>query len=332
MFLFTSCHKQMCKRNVEDEIFVANEEEGTVSVFNATTMKEIDKEDLRRKGNLYMLHNLQVAPDGKSVWVTGVPENDGDDEMVIVLKGKRNKAKEYINVGGDQHLAHVVLDDESKFAYVTAKEPGQVIQIDVKQEKVVKRFDLGSDAGPHGLRYYNGKLFVACMTSKEMVIVDIANSNLTHVPVDGIAVQTAVLRSKESALVTVYDQKKVVRYDFSSGDTTNIFLPFEAQGPIQLYPSPNNEKVYVCDQGVIGGNPSSNKLYVINTTTNKVESTVLVGNGAHGVTVSEDGTKIFVTNLVDNTVSVVDTNTLTVTHTLNVGVSPNGISYLKCKD
>ncbi|MBI1835894.1 MAG: YncE family protein [Flavobacteriia bacterium] len=326
----SACHKQMCKRKIHEEIFVANEEEGTITIIDAQTFKELDKTDLKHKGSTYMVHNVQAAPDGRSVWATGVPENAGDDEMVIVLKGKKNKTKEYINVGNDQHLAHVVLDEKSKYAYVSAKEKGQIIQIDVEKAKETKRFDLGETTGPHGMRYLNGKLYVACMSSKEMIILDVSTGALTHIPVDGIAVQTAVLPTIESIFISVYDLKKVVRYDLTTGDTININLPATSQGPIQLYPSPDNQKVYVCDQGIVGGNPVSNKLYVINTNTNLVEATITVGNGAHGVTTNSDGTKIFVTNLSDNSVSVVDANTLSVIQTLSVGVSPNGISLLKC--
>lgn len=329
LFSLCACHKQMCKRKIHEEIFVANEEEGTITVLDGKTFKEIDKTDLKHKGSTYMVHNVQAAPNGQSVWATGVPENVGDDEMVIVLRGKRNNTKEYINVGSDQHLSHVVLDNESKYAYVSAKEKGQIIQIDVDKAKETKRFDLGSATGPHGMRYLNGKLYIACMSSKEMIILDISSGNITHVSVGGIAVQTAVSPTIASVFVSVFDLKKIVRYDLSTGDTMNINLPNGSQGPIQLYPSPDNQKLYVCDQGVIGGSVS-NKLYVINTTTNSVEGTVIVGNGAHGVTTNADGTKIFVTNLSDNSVSVVDASTLTVIQTINVGTSPNGISLLKC--
>jgi len=331
MVMFVSCKKNMYQRNGNPEIFVANEEEGTISVIDAITYKEIEKVDLKHKGLMYMVHNVQVAPNGYSVWATGTPTTEGADEMVIVLKTRRNKAKEYINVGSEQHLAHVVLDDESKFAYVTAKEKGQIIKIDVDKMKEVQRFDLGAETGPHGLRYMNGKLYTACITSKEMIIVDIASGELTHVPTGGVCVQTAVFPILGSAFVTVFDLKQVVRYDISTGLITTISLPSDSQGPLQVYPSPDNTKLYVCDQGNVVGNLGSNKLYIINTATNLLESTVVVGNGAHGVTTNTDGTKIFVTNLTDNSVSVVDAITLSVIQTIPVGVSPNGISYLKGK-
>lgn len=330
LVLFYSCQKDNCYKGISKKVYVANEESGSVSVLDGETYEVIETVDITYKSEMLMPHNLQVAPDNQSIWVTGVPMEDHLDEYIIVLKGKGDRAKEHINLGQEQHLAHVILDDSSSFAYATANESGQVIKIDASTYKEVGRFDLGASSAPHGLRYMNGNLYVACMGSSEMAIVDVSSGVISSVPVGGIAVQTAVLPSLGSVFVSVYDLKQVVRYDVSSGDTTVIHLPSEAQGPIQLYPSPDNQRVYVCDQGIVNGNPSSNKLYVISTNTNTVTNTVTVGDGAHGVTVSPDGTTIFVTNLDANTVSVVNATSLTVLSTISVGESPNGISYLEC--
>jgi len=330
LFFFTSCSKENCKRQENGKIFVANEDDGTISVIDSKTYKEIETIDLAHKGEMYMAHNIQVAPNGETFWITAPPMHGHGAEFVIVANCRNGKILEYINLGEEQHLAHVVLDSESKFAYASANTSGQVIKIDAVKMEEVERYDLGADSGPHGLRYMNEKLYVACMSSGEMVSIDIATSTLTHIPVGGIAVQTAVLPLIGCVFVSVYDLKEVVRYDVSTGDTTVILLPAGSQGPIQLYPSPDNQFVYVCDQGIVNGNPSSNKLYVINTITNTVTNTVVVGNGAHGVVVSEDGTKIFVSNLEDNSISVVDAQNLTVITTIEVGQSPNGISTLDC--
>lgn len=325
------CRKENCKNGITEKIYVANEEGGTISVIDAKTYKVLRTVDLEYKKEMYMAHNVQVAPDNGSVWVTGAQmHNHHGDEMLFVLKGKRDKDKEHINLGSEQHLAHVVLDDESKFVYVTANESGQVIKVDAGKMEEVQRFDLGKDAGPHGLRYMNGKLYVACMISQEMVIIDVTTGSLSRFFLGGIAVQTAVLPGPGSVFVSLYDLKEVIRYDINTGDTARISLPAGAQGPIQLYPSRDNQRVYVCDQGIVNGNPPSNKLYVIDVSTNTVVASVTVGNGAHGVVTSLDGTRVFVTNTLDNTVSVVDALSLTVIQTISVGAAPNGISVLEC--
>lgn len=325
----SSCGKT-CSRKVNEKMYVANEAEGTITIIDADSYEILKTVDLTFKGEMYMPHNVQVAPDGKTIWATGIPPSEGADEMIIVLKGKYDREKEHINVGSEQHLAHVIVDEESKFAYATAKGKGQVIQIDIEEMKISQRFDLGADTGPHGLRYLNGKLYVACMYSHEMIEVDVKTGDLVRIPVGGIAVQTAVLPELNAAFVSVYDLSQVVRYDLATQVSTIISLPADSQGPIQIYPSKNNNKLYVCDQGLVGGKPVSNKLYVINTVTNLVEATVLVGEGAHGVTINDSGSKIFITNVSDFTVTVVDAETLQILKTIPVGELPNGISGHTC--
>ena len=54
--------------------------------------------------------------------------------------------------------------------------------------------------------------------------------------------------------------------------------------------------------------------------------TVQTGPGAHGVVVDGDGKYAFVTNIYDNTVSVLDARSAKVVATVPVGRAPNGIS------
>lgn len=51
-----------------------------------------------------------------------------------------------------------------------------------------------------------------------------------------------------------------------------------------------------------------------------------MGNGAHGVAISEDDQYVFVTNAFDDTVSVIDNETSEVIATVNVGEKQNGIT------
>jgi len=76
---------------------------------------------------------------------------------------------------------------------------------------------------------------------------------------------------------------------------------------------------YIANMGV-------NTISVIDTTTNKVTTTVEVGTGPYGVGVSSDGKKVYVANNDSNTVSVIDTATNKVTATVPVGSRPYGIA------
>ena len=63
----------------------------------------------------------------------------------------------------------------------------------------------------------------------------------------------------------------------------------------------------------------ANTVSVINTATNTVTATITVGTYPYGVSVSPDGSKVYVANNGDGTVSVINTATNTVTATITVG-------------
>lgn len=310
------------------KIYVANEEGGSISVIDLQDSLKVTSIDISgNSGEMFMAHNVQVAPNGKSVWVTAVPMDSNGINQLIVIDPNTSTIKKRIQLGKDLHVAHVVLDNESKYAFVTAKESNQVIQVDASTYQVLRKFELGAGHSPHGLRYSNGKLYVANMDSKSMSVINIADGKITDILLGGVVVQTAVTQDGKFVFASLYDTKEVVRYDLQSGQIKRIPLPVGAQGPIQLYTTPDSRLLYVADQGELMERPVSNKVFVIDISNAKVISTITVGNKAHGVVVSKDGKTVYVTNSMDNTVSIIDVATQKVTRTVSVGKGPNGISY-----
>jgi len=310
------------------QIYVANEDDGTVSVIDGTDNKITATIEITPPGEaMQMAHNVQVAPNGKSVWVTGVPMTDGAMEYLIVIDPLTNKVIKHIQAGTMLHLAHVVFDSASNYTFVTCNESGKILQYDANTYSLIKIFDLKSDSKPHGLRYSNGKLFVANMGSKSMSVLDVVSGQNTEIMMGGVAVQTAVTPDGKFAFVSLYDTKEVVRFELQSGIITRIALPDRSQGPTQMYPSPDGKFLYICDQGNVLGQPSSNKVFVLDNSTLQISSTISVGNAAHGVVISKDGKSTYITNSSDNSVSVIEIASNTVKATISVGKKPNGISY-----
>jgi YVTN family beta-propeller protein len=85
-----------------------------------------------------------------------------------------------------------------------------------------------------------------------------------------------------------------------------------------------SQNAYITDQGVYPN--FSNKVTVVDTTTNKVVTTIDVGLAPAGVAVKPDGSKVYVANeTVRGTVSVIDTATNAVSATVAVGSNPIGM-------
>ena len=333
MLMVTGMMISGCNNNIKSsstktaKVYVANEEGGSVSVIDLQDSLKNISIDISDSGKMMMAHNVQVAPNGKTVWVTAVPMDSNGINQLVVIDVNTGTIKSRVQLGKDLHVAHVVLDNESKYAFVTAKESNQVMQVDATTYQVVRKFDLGAGHSPHGLRYANGKLYVANMDAKSMSVINIADGKITDIPLGGVVVQTAVTQDGRFIFASLYDTKEVVRYNLQSEEIKRIPLPPGAQGPIQLYATPDSKLLYVADQGELMERPVSNKVFVIDIADAKVINTITVGNKAHGVVVSKDGTTVYVTNSIDNTVSVIDVATQKVTATIPVGKGPNGISY-----
>jgi len=109
---------------------VANESSENITIIDATNnqfAKVIKVTD--GSGDMLMTHNIQAAPDGKTVWATVNSMGAGMDK-VIVIDPLTDEISHWIDIGTDFGLAHVVLDSASQFAYATATDTNLVIEID----------------------------------------------------------------------------------------------------------------------------------------------------------------------------------------------------------
>jgi gliding motility-associated-like protein len=70
----------------------------------------------------------------------------------------------------------------------------------------------------------------------------------------------------------------------------------------------------------------NNTVSVVNTITNSIIATIPVGTNPVGVSVSADGSRVYITNSLSNTVSVINTATNAVIATVPAGINPFGIS------
>ena len=116
----------------EEKIYVALEDEGVVGVIDALTRNVTARIDLseERAGvrTQYMAHNVQVAPNGKSVWVTanamqekamsvGHTEENTEEsaDQIIVIDPLTDKIVKRIPIATDSHLAHIIISNSDGF-------------------------------------------------------------------------------------------------------------------------------------------------------------------------------------------------------------------------
>lgn len=330
-----------------EKLYIALEEEGAIAVVDTKDNSLLGKIDLTntvgdRKMN-FAAHNVQVSPDGQSVWVTAnfmglggheeeIQTSDLNKEeiadQIIVIDPKKDAIIKRIDTDVDQHLAHIVVTRDGKNIYATAQETGLVYKINGTTYTFEKTISFAKDSQPHGLRLSpdDTRAYVALIGGKGIGVIDTKSNTATTVSLSGSVVQTAIIPNSSYIAASVYDTKQVAFYDVSTQEVDYVQLPPEAEGVIQLYATPDGQYIYVADQGYYFGKPTSDYVYKIDVQNKQVAQRIQAGVAPHGVVVSHDGKRAYVTNLLSDDMSVIDTTTDTEITRVVVGKMPNGIS------
>lgn len=339
-------------KTVVNKVYIGVEGEGKIAVLDPVNQKIIKNIDLSLTHDgekiMFSPHNVQTAPDGKSILVTVnymdnthdhglriIPQTYAHDasaeeiDHIVIIDPLVDQIIGRISIAPNAHLAHVVLTPDSKFAYVTAQKGGAVYKIDILNNSLVKKISLPENAEPHGLRISpdGSKVYVALMGGKAMEIVDVRDNSFSAIPLSGIAVQTGVTPDGKYVFASIYDRKSIAMYEPVTGKLSYIPLPEGAKGPVQIYPTPDGKYLFIADQGYYFGQPSSHIVYKLDIIKKKVIKAITTGDAPHGVVVSDNGKLVFVTNLLSNDVSIIDTSTDREVKRIPVGKEPNGITY-----
>lgn len=327
---------------IQDKIYVASEGAGQIDVVSMKDNTVIDKIDIYFEAHgmktPLMPHNVQVAPDNKSVWVTANFMNMGvgadtmggmimSDE-IIVIDPLKDEIIKIIEMGIGLHLAHIVLTPDSKYAIAVAQTKGAIYKIDAKTYEVVGEINTREGDGPHGLRISpDGKTaYIAILLGKSLGILDIEKMSLSYVPLKGAAVQSAVTSDGKYALLSLFDAKSLAIYDIIAQKIEYIDLPADANGPVQIYATSDSRYVYLADQGYYFNRYIGNTVYQIDLLEKKITQTIKSGRAPHGVAISNDNKIVYVTNLLSDDLSVIDADAGKVIKKIKVGRMPNGIS------
>lgn len=331
-----------------EKLYVALEDGGAIAVVDTKDNSLLGTINLKEKRGgreiSYSAHNVQVAPDGKSVWVTanfmGLAGHEGENtsednetkkefsDQVIVIDPQKDRIVKRIDIGVDQHLAHIVVTRDGKNALATAQEPGLVYKINGETYDIEKTIDLAKDTQPHGLRLSadDSIAYVALIGGNGIGVIDTKTNDVKTVSLSGSTVQTAIIPNSSLIAASVYDTKQMAFYDTKTEEVSYVDLPSESEGAIQSYATPDGRYLYVADQGFYFEKPTSDYVYKINVQARRVVATIKSGVAPHGIVVSPDGKRAYITNLLSHDVSVIDTATDKEIAKIKIGRMPNGIS------
>lgn len=339
-----------------EKAYIAVEGAGEVVVFDTqarSVVKRIDLSSISQMGKVsFMPHNVQVAPNGKIVWVTanaiaemnhagssflsiskafadeGPDDMESVDDEVIVINPATDTIIKRIPLGRGLHLSHVAVTPDSNYAVVASQEKNLLYKINAGTFTVEQQSTLPPESGPHGLRISpdGATAYIAMLNGKSMGVLDISTFAITYTPLNGGVVQTGVTPDGKYAVASVYDTKSLAVYNTQTKKVTYVVLPAEAKGPVQMYPTPDSKFIYLADQGYYFKQPNSNMVYKVSIDQMKVVKEIKAGIAPHGTVISKDGSYVYITNLLSDDMSIIDTKTDSEVVRLPIGKQPNGIS------
>ena len=279
-------------------------------------------------------HNVQITADGG--WLLAVGEAAGGGHggaghgpneaigLLLVFETGRLSSGPVASIPVGTHPAHVVVDREGRRAFVTNSGDDTVSIVDLARKTVLRSVSTGRY--PHGLRINpnGGEAYVANVEDGTVSVLDtLALVEVARIPVGAAPVQVGFTPDGERLYVSLRDENRVAVIDTR---TREVLARIEVgRNPIQVHATPDGRYVYVANQGT--ETDPDDTVSVIEVASGQVVDTIRTGTGAHGVAVSNDGSRVFVTNIADSTVSVIDTASRKVAATIPVGKGPNGVTF-----
>lgn len=300
------------KQGIGGAVWVADEEGNSITVINAATNQVITT-----LNGIEGPHNLQVAPDGETVWAVS-----GHEALAVMIDAHNYKIHGVVPTGMEP--AHIVLSPDGKTAYATDGGDNTVTVIDVDSMTDVATIPVGEY--PHGLRPSpDGRwVYVANAKSNTLSVIDAqTNTKVADIEVGERPVQVGFSPDAKYVYFSLNGENALGKVDIAT--RTLMGKATVGGGPIQVFVTPDNKYILVANQGT-KENPSTT-VSIVDTNPFKVVSTIQTGKGAHGVVIDPSGRYAYITNIYENTVSVIDIEQRTVISTIPSGAAPNGISF-----
>ncbi|AZA55440.1 YncE family protein [Chryseobacterium sp. G0201] len=126
---------------------------------------------------------------------------------------------------------------------------------------------------------------------------------------------------EEKIAVTNRSSGSVSFIDAVTNNVTKT-LSIPNSDPMYVVYVPKTDKVYIGDR-------SGKKIHVVNPKTNEIENSIAVGNGVFHMWADGQGKELWVVNDTDKTISVINLSTNSVTHTIDVGITPHDVFLTK---
>lgn len=304
-------------------VYVANERAGSLTVIDE------ERNTTRTLALDVLPHNVDLTPDGKTLLIAGMSRGHaqgGHDDhaeqggLLLLDASNAGGPGKVVEVGG--HPAHVVPDSSGSLAFVTDADSHAVVVVDLVAERVMERIEVGRY--PHGLRLSpDGRtLAVANRDSDDVSLIDVSSRTQTvRIAVGRQPVQVAFTPDSQRLFVSLSGENAVAAVNLHSRTRTATYPVGPI--PIQLAVTPDGAKLVVANQG--SKSKPGHSLSILETATGRLIATTEIGNGAHGVSIVGNGSRAYVSNAFEDSVSVVALDSHKELTRYPTAAGPNGI-------
>lgn len=223
------------------------------------------------------------------------------------------------------HPAHVVPDPAGQRAFMSDSGTDTILVIELDAGRIAGSIPV--DKGPHGMRLSpdGTELWVANTTAGSVSVIDITRMReAARIRVGPRPVQVGFLPDGSRLYVTLAGANQVAEIDRATRQVTRRVAV--GPGPAQLFAAPDGRQVFVANQGT-RASPGTT-VSVIDVARGTVARTLSTGRGAHGVSICAGGSRAFITNMYEDSLTEIDADRMEVLRRFAVGRAPNGVAWL----
>lgn len=285
--------------------YVANAGSGNVSVVNTETNTWV-KDIPVQTGPLAVL----VSPTNKRVYVTNQTDNS-----VSVINTATNTVITNVQVGDTPE--GMCLSKDNTILYVAGMVSNDITEVSTATNTVIGHitgFDPADQPDNMCLGKDGKTMYVTAQGSGSVVVVDLASGTITKHIATGLDDGSICLSTDGSKLyVSDYYDKNIGVINIATSTVTYINLP---NYPEQIVASPDGAKLYVADI-------FDNEILVVNTQTNSIFGSYALGAAEpYGLSINEDGSKLYAVNSSGGNLIVLDLPSGTIEAAIPVGSNP----------
>ncbi len=271
----------------EKFLYVANVEDTFISVIDTKQDKVIKKIDVAdypwgftRLGN----SNFVAV----SSWDKGIDIIDFTKHEVV-----QSKRYEY-NLGG------IISTKDGKHIFVVVPEKNKAFKIDANSLDIVDEYETGDGPDGIGISKDENKIYIANTKDGTISIINLEDKSSRVIKTGG----------KPELIHSNHDRSKLYISNFYKNlvyvlDTENDKVIKEISGldgPEEAVLSISEKVLYIV-------NFNNSKVYTYNAVTyEKLDKEYAVGNKPIGIAHADNGTKLFISNYGDNSITVINTN------------------------